>query len=287
MTTHKKMLNTWPLTRRCWIHDHSQEDVEHILHEICYYCYYYSFPCWCCIPAAATTTSASTAWLLFCLYPMACKQRLRPRGCCDGGGLNNKGKKRKKPKIYKFRDRMSNQVASLTKQRDTNPCMLHGAAVFVSTNNKNKKKKKKKKKKKNIWHLVSLVRADPAAERREYKFEMFEVLRSFFLYFVYFDLCASLILSSSSQRFHPEPPSIPWLDSDVTCEAPELYRLGSAKTPTSKCPRQSAAGIDGLAMVALLPCMSCAFVTEPTRLSTAHQRQTDGLLQLAITASGS
>ena len=28
MTTHKKMLNTWPLTRRCWIHDHSQDDVE-------------------------------------------------------------------------------------------------------------------------------------------------------------------------------------------------------------------------------------------------------------------
>ena len=26
--THKKMLNRWPLTRRCWIHDHSQEDVE-------------------------------------------------------------------------------------------------------------------------------------------------------------------------------------------------------------------------------------------------------------------
>ena len=62
-----------------------------------YYSYSYSSSC-CCIAAAATTTSASTAWLLFCLYPMACKQRLRPRGCCDGGGLNNKGKKTKKSK---------------------------------------------------------------------------------------------------------------------------------------------------------------------------------------------
>ena len=70
----------------------------------------------CCIAAAATTTSASTAWLLFCLYPMACKQRLRPRGCCDGGGSQQQREKTKKTKIYKFRDRMSNQVASLTKQ---------------------------------------------------------------------------------------------------------------------------------------------------------------------------
>ena len=30
MTTHKMMLNRWPLTRRCWIHDHSQEDVEYM-----------------------------------------------------------------------------------------------------------------------------------------------------------------------------------------------------------------------------------------------------------------
>ena len=106
-----------------------------LLHEICYYCYYYSFPCWCCIPAAATTTSASTAWLLFCLYPMACKQRLRPRGCCDGGGLNNKGKKQKKQKYTS--SGTGCQIRLQAAQNKTNPCMLHGAAVFVSTNNNN------------------------------------------------------------------------------------------------------------------------------------------------------
>ena len=35
------------------------------------------------------------------------------------------------------------------------------------TRNHNNNNNNKKKKKKNIWHLVSLVRADPAAERRE------------------------------------------------------------------------------------------------------------------------
>ena len=68
---------------------------------------------------------------------MACKQRLGPRGCCDRGGLNNKGKKRKK--IHKFRDRMSNQIASLTKQDKS--------SVFVSTNNNNYNNNNKKKNK--------------------------------------------------------------------------------------------------------------------------------------------
>ena len=37
---------------------------------------------------------------------------------------------------------------------------------YLTWNNNNNNNKKKKKKK-NIWHLVTLVRADPAAERRE------------------------------------------------------------------------------------------------------------------------
>ena len=36
-----------------------------------------------------------------------------------------------------------------------------------NSNSNNNNNNKKKKKKKNIWHLVTLVRADPAAERRE------------------------------------------------------------------------------------------------------------------------
>ena len=38
---------------------------------------------------------------------------------------------------------------------------------YLTTNHNNNNNNNKKKKKKNIWHLVSLVRADPAAERRE------------------------------------------------------------------------------------------------------------------------
>ena len=64
-------------------------------------------------------------------------------------------------------------------------------------NNNNNNNKKKKKKKKNIWHLVSLVRADPAAERREYKFEMFEVLSLSFCI-----LCISIFVRPSSS--HPQ-----------------------------------------------------------------------------------
>ena len=39
-----------------------------------------------------------------------------------------------------------------------------------NNNNNNNNNKNKNKNKKNIWHLVSLVRADPAAERREYHY---------------------------------------------------------------------------------------------------------------------
>ena len=40
-----------------------------------------------------------------------------------------------------------------------------------NNNNNNNNNNNKNKNKKNIWHLVSLVRADPAAERREYKYK--------------------------------------------------------------------------------------------------------------------
>ena len=55
---------------------------------------------------AATTTeedpSASTACLLFCLYPVASKQRLGPHGCCDGGGVPTT--KEKNEQIQKYKD---------------------------------------------------------------------------------------------------------------------------------------------------------------------------------------
>ena len=38
---------------------------------------------------------------------------------------------------------------------------------LTRNHNNNNNNNNKKKNKKNIWHLVSLVRADPAAERRE------------------------------------------------------------------------------------------------------------------------
>ena len=79
---------------------------------------------------------------------MACKQRLGPRGCCDRGGLNNKWKKRKK---YTSSG-TGCQIRLQASQNKTNPCILHGAPVFVSTNNNNNNnnnKKKKKKKNKN------------------------------------------------------------------------------------------------------------------------------------------
>ena len=90
------------------------------------YSYSYSYSsfsssCSCCCPAAATTfganTSASTACLLFCLFLLACKQRLGLRGCCEGWESQQQRKKAEnKTNIYKFRDRMSTQAASLTKQ---------------------------------------------------------------------------------------------------------------------------------------------------------------------------
>ena len=42
---------------------------------------------------------------------------------------------------------------------------VFGPKYLTGSNNNNNNKNNKK----NIWHLVSLVRADPAAERREYK----------------------------------------------------------------------------------------------------------------------
>ena len=63
---------------------------------------------------------------------MACKQRLGPRGCCDGGGLNNKGKSQKKQKYTN--SGTGCQIRLQASQNKTNPCMLHGAPVFVSTN---------------------------------------------------------------------------------------------------------------------------------------------------------
>ena len=41
-----------------------------------------------------------------------------------------------------------------------------------NNDNNNNNNNNKKKKKNNIWHLVTLVRADPAAERREYELTM-------------------------------------------------------------------------------------------------------------------
>ena len=90
------------------------------------YSYSYSYSsfsssCSCCCPAAATTfganTSASTACLLFCLFLLACKQRLGLRGCCEGWeSQQQREKAENKTNIYKFKDRMSTQAASLTKQ---------------------------------------------------------------------------------------------------------------------------------------------------------------------------
>ena len=57
--------------------------------------------------------------LLGCCFvctPWPANKDCGPVVVVTGGGLNNKGKKQKKTKIYKFRDRMANQVASLTKQ---------------------------------------------------------------------------------------------------------------------------------------------------------------------------
>ena len=67
---------------------------------------------------------------------MACKQRLRPRGCCDGGGSQQQREKTKKKQKY-TRSGTGCQIRLQASQNKTNPCMLHGAPVFVSTTNNN------------------------------------------------------------------------------------------------------------------------------------------------------
>ena len=88
--------------------------------------------CYCMKSATTATTTPSRADAAFLLLPLLLVLVLL--GCCfvctpwpankdcgpvvvvTGGVSTTKGKNEKKTKIYKFRDRMSNQVASLTKQ---------------------------------------------------------------------------------------------------------------------------------------------------------------------------
>ena len=71
-----------------------------------------------------------------------------------GGGLNNKGKKRKKQKYT--RSGTGCQIRLQASQNKTNPCMLHGAPVFVSTNNNNNNNNNNNKKRIRIAQMHSL-----------------------------------------------------------------------------------------------------------------------------------
>ena len=73
-----------------------------------------------------------------------------------GGVSTTKGKNEKK--IHKFRDRMSNQIASLTKQDKS--------SVFVSTNNNNNKKKNKNERRKEREKETEEKSRESARERQ-------------------------------------------------------------------------------------------------------------------------
>ena len=120
MTTHKKMLNTY-----------------------------------CMKSATTATTTPSRADAAFLLLPLLLVLVLL--GCCfvctpwpankdcgpvvvvTGGVSTTKGKNEKNQKYTS--SGTGCQIRLQASQNKTNPCMLHGAAVFVSTNNKKKKKK--------------------------------------------------------------------------------------------------------------------------------------------------
>ena len=69
--------------------------------------------------------------------------------CNNNNNNNNNNKKKKKKKKKKNKNKNKNNNKNKDKNNNNN-------------NNNNKKK--------TIWHLVTLVRADPAAERREYHY---------------------------------------------------------------------------------------------------------------------
>ena len=72
--------------------------------------------------------------LLGCCFvctPWPANKDCGPVVVVTGGGLNNKGKKRKKQKYTS--SGTGCQIRLQASQNKTNPCMLHGAAVFVST----------------------------------------------------------------------------------------------------------------------------------------------------------
>ena len=76
--------------------------------------------------------------LLGCCFvctPWPANKDCGPVVVVTGGGLNNKGKKRKKQKYTS--SGTGCQIRLQASQNKTNPCMLHGAPVFVSTNNNN------------------------------------------------------------------------------------------------------------------------------------------------------
>ena len=81
--------------------------------------------------------------LLGCCFvctPWPANKDCGPVVVVTGGGLNNKGKKRKKQKYTS--SGTGCQIRLQASQNKTNPCLLHGAPVFVSTNNNNKTTKK-------------------------------------------------------------------------------------------------------------------------------------------------